>query len=293
MTWKDSANAVKWIPILNAAEVKYGIPKDLLARQCYQESRFNPLSRNPIGAVGLMQLLPQYFPGAGKNPSWDVYTAGAYLGSLYKRFSDWQLALAGYDWGPGSVSKWQKSGDSFERMPKETHDYVTQIVADVPVQGVLCKIQSLSPVSGSQPAKPLAAPSSVLPPPKSLWRSAIDIFKPRSGPNLPAQLPHSALPFPPISSQTKVEVSMSTPNPITAAAAPSLIMVLQAVQQFLTNLGTDPALVVAKFPGALQVLLGTAELQLPILASAEFGALQVAANTKITAWIKSLQAPSA
>lgn len=86
---------------------------------------------------------------------------------------------------------------------------------------------------------------------------------------------------------------MSTPNPIVQAAAPSLIAVLQAIQTFVTNLGTDPAQVAAKFPGALQVLLGSVELQLPALASNEFQALQTSANARIAAWISSLQAQAA
>lgn len=82
---------------------------------------------------------------------------------------------------------------------------------------------------------------------------------------------------------------MSTPNPIVAAAAPSLIAVLQALQTFIVNLGTDPAQVPIKFHGALQVFLGSVELQLPALATAEFGALETEANAKIAAWIASLQ----
>jgi len=83
---------------------------------------------------------------------------------------------------------------------------------------------------------------------------------------------------------------MSTPNPIVAAAAPSLITALQALQTFFTNLGTDPAQIAVKFPGATQVLLGTLEMELPGLAQSEIGALQTAANAKIAAWITSLQA---
>lgn len=83
---------------------------------------------------------------------------------------------------------------------------------------------------------------------------------------------------------------MSTPNPIVVAAVPSLVTVLTALQTFIANLGTDPAQVPVKFPGALQVLLGSVELQLPVLAMAEFGALQADANAKIAAWITSLQA---
>ena len=88
----------------------------------------------------------------------------------------------------------------------------------------------------------------------------------------------------------KSEVNMSSPNPVLVAAAPSLIAALQALQTFVTNLGTDPAQVAVKFPGALQVLLGTLEMELPSLASSELGAVQTAANARIAALITQLQA---
>jgi hypothetical protein len=83
---------------------------------------------------------------------------------------------------------------------------------------------------------------------------------------------------------------MSDPNPLLVAAEPALVASLQALQTFITNLGTDPAQVAIKFPGALQILLGSVELQLPALASAEFGAAQTAANAAIGGWITKLQA---
>lgn len=86
---------------------------------------------------------------------------------------------------------------------------------------------------------------------------------------------------------------MSTPNPVLVAAAPAIVSVLESLKVFVANLGTDPAQVAIKFPGALQVLLGSVELQLPALASAEFGAAQSAADAKIDAWIASLKAHTA
>lgn len=83
---------------------------------------------------------------------------------------------------------------------------------------------------------------------------------------------------------------MSTPNPVVTAAAPALIAALEAIQTFVGNLGTDPAQVAIKFPGALQVLLGTIELQVPALATAELGALQTEVNGKIAALIAKLKA---
>lgn len=83
---------------------------------------------------------------------------------------------------------------------------------------------------------------------------------------------------------------MSTPNPILVAAAPSLIAALQAVQTFLTNIGTDPTKFALTVPGALQVLGGTLELQIPALAGAEVGAIQTALNAQINGKIAALQA---
>ena len=160
MSWRDGSAAAQWIPVCNTAETKYGIPVSLLARQCYQESRFNPDAHNPISsAVGLMQLLPEYFPGAGRNPSADIDKGAAYLSSLHKRFSDWQLALAGYDWGPTALAKWIKAGSILNNLPTETHNYVTQIVADVPVEGALCRTQIPQVAGDRLPAPSLAAAS--------------------------------------------------------------------------------------------------------------------------------------
>ena len=79
------------------------------------------------------------------------------------------------------------------------------------------------------------------------------------------------------------------PDPVVTAAIPSVISVLQALQAFVKNLGTDPLQVAVKFPGAVQVLIGTVEMQLPVLADSEFGAVQTDVNGKIAGWITQLQ----
>jgi soluble lytic murein transglycosylase-like protein len=124
MTWRDGSLARQWIPVISATEAHYEIPSGLSARQCYQESRFNPDAHNTAsGAIGLFQLLPQYFPGAGQSPIRDVDTAGKYLASLAKQFKgDWQLGLAAYDFGPGNIDKWLKSKGTFDTLPLETRN---------------------------------------------------------------------------------------------------------------------------------------------------------------------------
>lgn len=95
----------------------------------------------------------------------------------------------------------------------------------------------------------------------------------------------------PVQLEPNGESKMSTPNPVLAAAEPALLAVLQSLQTFIANLGTDPLQVAVKFPGAVQVLLGNIELQLPVLAGSEFAALQGQVNAKLEAWVKQLTVP--
>jgi soluble lytic murein transglycosylase-like protein len=145
MSWQTENDGPVWMPTLNKTEDDYGIPRDLLARVAYQESHFitkiiNGSWTSSAGAVGIMQLLPQFFPGAGINPTQDIGTAGKYLAVLYSRFNDWQTALAAYNWGPGNVDKCLKSGGTLASMPKETSDYVTDISGDIGLSGNLLPV---------------------------------------------------------------------------------------------------------------------------------------------------------
>ena len=86
---------------------------------------------------------------------------------------------------------------------------------------------------------------------------------------------------------------MSTSNPLTPieqAALPSAVAVLQAVQAFIANMGTDPAQWTLKFPGALVALQGAVMLQAPILANAEGAAVSAQATSTVGGWITKLQA---
>ena len=78
-----------------------------------------------------------------------------------------------------------------------------------------------------------------------------------------------------------------------AAAIPSAIAIIGQVQTFLANLGTDPLQVAVKFPGAVQVLVGSVELQFPTLAASEFGAVQAVAQSALSGWAAKLAAAQA
>ncbi|GAC1677086.1 MAG: hypothetical protein NVS9B2_27900 [Steroidobacteraceae bacterium] len=138
--WVPPPAAAPYLKAIIDAEDRRGIPRNLLARQLYQESRFRPDARNAgSGALGIAQVLPSTArdPGFGVAPLADpldpyasIDFAAAYLAALKRYLGTWPLALAGYNWGPGYV---KRNPDHRETWPIETQRYVAQITGDVPV----------------------------------------------------------------------------------------------------------------------------------------------------------------
>ena len=94
-----------------------------------QESRYDAEAVSPVGARGLMQLMPatakRFHCDDSANTSCNIEAGTKYLAWLLKRFNgDVKLALAGYNAGEGSVDKYQG-------IPPftETQNYVNKIVS--------------------------------------------------------------------------------------------------------------------------------------------------------------------
>jgi soluble lytic murein transglycosylase-like protein len=130
--WKAIASSPQnqqYLQSLQAAERKYGIPRDMLVRVAYQESRFRPdiISGkvvSPAGAVGIMQIIPACHPGVDPlNPPEAIDYAGRYLRELVDEFGSWDLALAAYNWGPGNLRRF-----GLNKAPRETRLYSASIV---------------------------------------------------------------------------------------------------------------------------------------------------------------------
>lgn len=122
-----ATKGAKYMPLFDAAEKQYKIPAGLLARVAYQESSFNPDAKSPVGAVGLMQIVPKYHPDVNAlDPVEAIPYAALYLRQLFDQFGNWKLALAAYNWGPGNLKK-----HGFDKRPEETRNYVADISRDV------------------------------------------------------------------------------------------------------------------------------------------------------------------
>lgn len=106
-------------------EKELGIPTGILDKLARTESNYNPNARNArTGATGIVQLLPKYFPNAGKDASADIDEGGKYLLQLYRQFGSWELAAAAYNTGPGNLKKILAGAKA---LPKETKNYVGSI----------------------------------------------------------------------------------------------------------------------------------------------------------------------
>ncbi|MEJ8858057.1 transglycosylase SLT domain-containing protein [Variovorax robiniae] len=118
-----------------------------LALLPYIESAFNPQAVSSARAAGMWQFMPatgtdyslkqNIFRDDRRDVLASTRAALDYLQKLYNMFGDWQLALAAYNWGEGSVgraiAKNQKLGlpttYSDLNMPAETRLYVPKLQA--------------------------------------------------------------------------------------------------------------------------------------------------------------------
>ena len=129
---KNGLNAIKedMDSIFEEASALYQIPSKLLRAVAKAESGFNPKAVSKAGAMGVMQLMPGTARSLGVsdpyNARQNILGGAKYLKQNLDRFGgDVSLALAAYNAGPGSVTK-------YGGIPpyKETQNYVKKIMAD-------------------------------------------------------------------------------------------------------------------------------------------------------------------
>ncbi len=111
------------------------------------ESAFNPVAMSTSRASGIWQFIPSTGKHYGLNQDFwmdsrrDVLAgtdkALTYLDKLHGDFDDWQLALAGYNWGEGNVAKAVARNKAKGlptnyqslKMPAETENYLPKLQA--------------------------------------------------------------------------------------------------------------------------------------------------------------------
>lgn len=136
--------AAKYFPMFEKYLKEANLPDDLKYLSVV-ESALVPKALSRVGAGGLWQFMPK--TGAAYNLKIDRYVddrscphkstqaAMKHLVSLYKRFKNWELALAAYNSGGGRVNRAIKLARSknfwkVQRyLPRETRNYVPAFIA--------------------------------------------------------------------------------------------------------------------------------------------------------------------
>ena len=140
-----------------------------LALLPFVESAFNPQAVSSAKAAGMWQFMPatgktfELKQNAFRDDRRDVLASTRaaldYMQKLYGMFGDWQLALAAYNWGEGSVAraiaKNQRAGlgTSYSElsMPMETRFYVPKLQAIKNIVGSPQSFNSSLPQIGNHP----------------------------------------------------------------------------------------------------------------------------------------------
>lgn len=123
-----SKNRNAYDTLIMASALRHGVDPALMKAMMHTESGFNPNARSPVGAQGLMQLMPATAKRFGVANAWDpaqnIEGAAKYIKYLTGRFSNLQHAIAGYNAGEGNVSK-------YGGIPpfRETRDYVQRVMS--------------------------------------------------------------------------------------------------------------------------------------------------------------------
>ena len=115
--------------IIRQAAQTHGVSEGLIKAVMHTESGFNSNARSPVGAQGLMQLMPatarRFNVSNSFDPQQNIFGGAKYLSWLMKRFKgNTNLALAAYNAGEGNV-------DKYGGIPpfRETQDYVRRVTS--------------------------------------------------------------------------------------------------------------------------------------------------------------------
>ena len=124
-----SRNKNAFDTLIRQAAQQHGISEGLIKAVMHTESGFNTNARSPVGAQGLMQLMPatarRFNVSNAYDPQQNIFGGAKYLSWLLKRFNgNTQYAIAAYNAGEGNV-------DKYGGIPpfRETRDYVRRVTS--------------------------------------------------------------------------------------------------------------------------------------------------------------------
>ena len=113
--------------MIEAAARRYGVDSDLVKAIATAESNMNQNARSYVGAIGVMQLMPETAESLGVDPydeKQNIEGGARYIRQMLDKFNgNLQKAIAAYNAGPGAVQK-------YDGVPpySETQNYVGRVM---------------------------------------------------------------------------------------------------------------------------------------------------------------------
>lgn len=155
-----------YMPIFEEALDLYNLPLELKYLPVI-ESALNPMAASRQGAVGLWQFMLNTgkiyglkvtsFVDERRDPIKSTRAAARYLRDLYDIYHDWNLVLAAYNCGPGTINKAIRRADGekdfwqlYNYLPKETRGYVPAFIAANYIMTYYCE-HNISPMEMKLP----------------------------------------------------------------------------------------------------------------------------------------------
>ncbi len=118
----------KYDGYVTSAANKHNVDEDLIRAVIWKESNGREDARSSVGAIGLMQVLPETAGLTEQqllDPEVNIDAGTKYLRELLDRFDDEELALASYNRGPTYIrSNCADTFSSCQNLPEETLKYV-------------------------------------------------------------------------------------------------------------------------------------------------------------------------
>lgn len=144
-----------YMPIFEEALDAYGLPLELRYLPII-ESALNPSAVSRAGASGLWQFMlatgklyglqSNSLVDERRDPIKATWAAARYLKDMYNIYKDWNLVIAAYNCGPGTINKAiRRSGgktdywEIYNYLPRETRGYVPAFIAANYVMTYYCK----------------------------------------------------------------------------------------------------------------------------------------------------------
>ncbi len=154
-------NAKKYASLVNKWAEKYSVDAALVSAVIHQESGWNPDATSSVGAMGLMQLMPDTAKGLGVTNAYDpdqnIMGGTKYLKQQLDTFNNKvDYALAAYNAGPGAVQKYggippYAETQNYVVSVKKLYENYKKCLEEQPTGGIKCDVVYLNQYDDNKP----------------------------------------------------------------------------------------------------------------------------------------------